>query len=86
MAHENLLRIFGVHGNLTATAMITSTTKRAVEANLFAIPMHVDRDAAFRRRLFKRCFRLELIDVDVTGFCQGVGGETTPMVLFVSDR
>jgi hypothetical protein len=36
--------------------------------------------------LFQRCFRLELIDVDVTGTIQEIGGETTPMVLSVSDR
>lgn len=66
--------------------MIARTTERTINANFFAVPMHVERDATLRRRLFERCFRLELIDVDVTGTVQEIGGETTPMVLSVSDR
>lgn len=86
MAHENFLRILRVDGNLTAAAMIAGTAERAVEPHFFAVTMNVERDPTLRRRLFERCFRLELIDVDVTGTCQGIGGETTPMVLSVSDR
>ncbi len=86
MTHENFLRVFRVHGNLTATAMIADTSKRTIEANLFPVPMNVKRDATLYRRLFERCFRLELIDVDVTGTIQGIGGKSMPMLLFVPDR
>ena len=86
MAHEHLLRILRVHGNLTATAMIAGTTERTIEANLFPVPMGIERDATLRRRLFERGFRLELIDVDVTGRCQEIGGKAGPMLLFVPNR
>ena len=86
MAHENLLRVFDVHGNLTPPAMIADTGERAIETNLFSVPMNVERDATLRRRLFERCFRLKLIDVDVTGTIQEIGGKTKPMVRFVPDR
>ena len=86
MAHEHFLRIFRVHRNLMATAMITDATERTIEANLFPVPLRIERDATLRRRLFERCFRLELIDVDVTGRCQGIGGKAVLMLLFVPDR
>ena len=86
MAHENLLRVFRVHGNLTASAMIADTTEQTIEANLFPVPMNVERHAALGRRFFERRFRLELIDVDVTGTWQEIGGKTKPMVPFLPDR
>ena len=86
VAHENLLRVFRVHGNLTTAAMIAGTTERTIEANLFPVPMNVERHAALGRRLFERCFRLELIDVDVTGTWQELGGKAKPMVRFLSHR
>ena len=86
MAHENFLRILRVHGTLTATAVIAGTTERTIEANLFPVPVSIERDATLRRRLFERGFRLELIDVDVTGTIQEIGGKAKPMVRFVPDK
>ena len=86
MAHEDLLRIVRVDGNLTSAAVIASTTEWAIETDFIATAVDIKRDATLGRRLFERCFRLELIDVDVTGTVQEIGGETTPMVLSVSDR
>ena len=86
MAHEHLLRILRVHGNLAATTVIADTTEGTIDTNLVPGPMSVERDATLRRRLFERGIRLELIDVDVTGRCQGIGGKAVLMLLFVPDR
>ena len=42
MAHEDLLRIVGVDGNLTPAAVITAATKRAIEANFIAAAVSVE--------------------------------------------
>ena len=51
MAHEDLLRILGVDGNLTPAAVVTLATERAIETNLLAAAVRVERDAALGRRL-----------------------------------
>ena len=66
--------------------MIARTTKWAIETNFFAIAANVERRAAFDGGFLQSRFCLELIDVDVTGKCQGVGGKAMPMLLFVPDR
>src|SRR5207249_4055263 len=50
MAHEDLLGILGVDGNLTQAAVVTLATERAVETNLLAVAVPVERDAAIGRR------------------------------------
>lgn len=65
--------------------MIADTTERTIEANFLPVPMSIERGATLRRRLFERGFRLELIDVDVTGRSQGIGGKARPMLLFVAN-
>ena len=80
VAHEDLLRVFGVHGNLTSAAVVTLATERAIETNLLAAAMNVERDAALGRGLSERGVRLKLIDVQITGPWQGVWGERKTMV------
>lgn len=73
MAHEDLLRILGVDGNLTPAAVIALATERAIETNFLAATVNVERDAAPGRRVSERGVRLKLIDVHVAELCQRVG-------------
>ena len=66
MAHEDLLRIVGVDGNLASAAVITAATEWTIEANFIAAAVSVEGHATFGRRLFERCVGLKLIDVHVT--------------------
>ena len=67
MAHEDLLRILGVDGNLTAAAVVTLATERAIETNFWAAAVSVERDGALGCRLGERGVRLKLIDVHIFG-------------------
>ena len=86
MAHEDLLRIVRVDGNLTSAAVITSTTEWAIETDFIAAAVNIERDATLGRRLFERCVRLELIDVHITSPWHDKGRKFTPMVRSLPDR
>ena len=85
MAHEDLLRIVGVDGNLTSAGVIAAATKRAIEANFIAAAVGVECHATFGCRFCERRFRLKLIDVHISSPCQSDGWEEGNDATLVSD-
>ena len=86
VTHEDFLVVLGVDRDFAASDVIALAGERTVETNLFPVAMRSERNPTLRRRLFERGLRLELIDVDVTGSCQEIGGKAEPMLLFDPNR
>ncbi len=86
MTHEHLLVVLGVDGNFSSANVIAFAGEGAIKTNLIPVTVHIKRNAALQSCLFERGFRLQPIDVDVSGRCQEIGGQMLPMLRFASDE
>ena len=81
VAGEDFLWVTGIDRDFPLAGVIAGAPEWAVESNLAAAAVHLDRHAALRRSFLERSLGLEVIDAAVLGIAHSSKGKKRgPMV------